>query len=183
MEIIRVGDEKMKLILAAGDMKRYGITEVALSAGTAARRRALSRLLEEVGRKTGIDTLHARTLLEAFPDGAGGYEIFVTVTPLADTEGVIYRFPAFPPLREAAKRMQGAERAALYTMGGGEYFLSLSLPALRKDGALSRYSFLEEYGERERSPLFSAYIREYGTCLCAENAIPYILSGEEKFSV
>ena len=183
MEIIRIGDKKMKLILNEGDMKKYGITETALSVSATARRRALGQLLEDVGRKTGVDVLHARTLLEAFPDGAGGYEIFVTVGPLSGADGVIYRFSAYGHLCEAAKRMEGDECRALYTMGGEEYFLALSLPGARGEERLSRYSFLDEYGERERGPLFPAYIREYATCLCSENVIPYILAGKEKFSV
>lgn len=187
MEIVRIGEGKMKLILDCADVKKYGITEAALSSDTAARRRALARLLEDVGARTGADLTHARAFLEAFPDKTGGCEIFVRVEACADAGRTLYRFEDFPNLFSAARQMKDVCgegcRSSLYSMGEGGYFLSVSLPLLRGEGGLSPYSFLEEYGAREKDPLVTAYVREYGICLCHGEAIPYILAGKEKFTV
>ena len=187
MEIIRIGDKKMKLILDDGDMKRYGLTEAALSADTASGRRMLARILEEVGRRTGVETRNARTVLEAFPDKTGGVEIFLTVEAAPSSGAVLYRFSCFCDLSEAVKRVENdpavREHSALYTIGCDTYVLSLPASDARSEKTDARYRFLSEYGERETSPIFSAYVHEYGTCLCPRDAIPYILAGKGSFSV
>ena len=106
MEIVRIGEGKMKLILDGADVKKYGITEAALSSDTSARRCALSRLLADVGARTGADLTHARAFLEAFPDKMGGCEIFVRVEAFTDAGRVLYRFENFPHLFAAARQMK-----------------------------------------------------------------------------
>lgn len=182
MEIIRVNDERFKLILDSADMKKYGITERALASDGATRRRALLSLLEEVERRTGVDAKGRSTLLEAFTEPSGGCEIFVTVE--GERETALFRFASLSHLSDAVKRLtatEAAQSASLYTLDGGGYVLALD--ASVAPSARTPYGWLEEYGVRERGRHYLAYVREYGTCLCEGDALSYVLRQKENFSV
>ena len=187
MEIIRIGDSGFKLSLNKSDMKAYGINLSALSSDTASGRKALRALLDEVKAQTGVDTAKRRTLLEAFPDKEGGCEIFMTLLCAEKkTKTALYRFESLAELCAAVGKLDApplGEESALYTMGDGSYFLSLPIPEEGSGRLFSPYSFFEEYGTRERNTLYPAYLREYGTCLCSEGALHYILSEKEDLSV
>lgn len=188
MDIIRIGSARMKLILTEEDMKKHGITAASLTSDTAVRRRSLLSLLDEVREKTGLDAREGRTVLEAFPDKTGGYEIFVTLLEKETRmKELLYRFPSLEMLCAAVERLGDVREAflgsTLYTLHDGTYYLALRV---REEGSArlpTPYSFLEEYGERERNTLYLSYLREYGTCLCAEGALGYVLSEKETFSV
>ena len=187
MDIIRIGNERIKLILTKEDMQKHGITAQTLTQ-TATRRGALLSLLGEVKQKTGLDAKEGRTVLEAFPDKTGGCEIFVTLLEVERrAKELLYRFPSLELLSAAVERLGNAREgflgSGLYTLQDGTYYLLLRV---REEGSAripTSYSFLEEYGERERNTLYLSYLREYGTCLCAEGALAYILSEKEPFSV
>lgn len=183
MEIILVNEGRLKLILDGGDMKKYGLTGRTLSHDLAEGRRALRTLFEEIKRKTGVDADGRRTLLEAFPDKAGGAEIFVTLLPVTSAP-VLYRFSSLSHLSAAVRCLRTAgeaEEASLYALGGGTYFLVL--PAREKAGGEVAYGFLAEFGERTREAWALPYIREYGTCLCEGGALAYVSAHKENFSV
>lgn len=181
MEIIRISENKLKLILDSSDMKKYGLTERTLSQNPALRRRSLGALLEEVKRKTGVDAALRRAVLEAFPDKAGGAEIFVTVLE-RECAARLYRFTSLLHLSAAVRCLEKGEGdASLYSLGEGEYFLTL--PVGRTGGDGERYAFFTEYGEEKEDPLFLPYIREYGTCLCEGDALRFVMGKKENFSV
>ena len=72
--------------------------------------------------------------------------------------------------------------SSLYALFDGEYLLALRLPGM-SGNTPTPYSFLEEYGVREKSSTFHAYAKEYGVCLYPTSAISRILSEKENFSV
>ena len=183
MEIIRVTNEKLKLILDSADMKKYGITERALSSDNGTRRRALFSLLEDLQKRTGLDAKGRRTLLEAFPDPAGGCEIFLTVLGDTKERHMFYRFSSLSHLSSAVRCLEGkveGGESALYALAGNGYVLVLPPPAQTCGDA---YAFLSEYGKEETGVHFLPYVREYGTCLCEKDALSYILREKENFSV
>ena len=187
MEFIRIGENKIKLSLSEGDMQKYGIQREALEKDTTARRRALWTLLDEVKRETGIDAVAGRTVIEAFPGKKTGCEIFVTVlAKCQEIHTALYRFEGTAPLRAAVEKLEAAEKeeipSSLYALFDGEYLLALRLPGM-SGNTPTPYSFLEEYGVREKSSTFHAYAKEYGVCLYPTSAISRILSEKENFSV
>lgn len=182
MEIIRVSDERFKLILDDADMKKYGITERVLTADGATRRRALLSLLDEVKRRTGVDAKGRSTLLEAFTEPSGGCEIFVTVE--GEREALLFRFASLSHLSDALRRLtptEAAQSASLYALDGAGYVLVIA-PSSALPGH-SPYGFFEEYGVRERGRHALAFVREYGTCLYKEDALSRVLCEKENFSV
>ncbi len=188
MEIVRISNTKLKLSLDDGDMQRYSITMEALSADTATRRRALWTLLDEAKRKTGVDAAGKRTLLEAFPGRRGGCEIFVTLlSGEKETHTVLYRFYGTDSLHEAAEKLDALclekQKSALYLSQDGTYLLVLHLSERENGRTPSPYSFLDEYGRREKNGFFLAYIKEYGTAIYLDDAIARLLTEKENFSV
>lgn len=188
MEFIRVGENKLKLSLSEDEMRKYGIKREELSRDTTARRRALWTLLDEVKKQTGLDAAVGRTLIEAFPGKKEGCEIFVTVlSHTREVHTALYRFIGLDTLKTAASKLASlcpdGENASLYALTGEEYLLALKLPVTANARTPSPYSFLEEYGVREKNGVFHAYAKEYGVCLFATNAITRILAEKENFSV
>ena len=187
MEFIRIGENKLKLSLTESEMQKYGIKREELEKDTTTRRRALWTLLDEVRRETGLDAVTGRTLIEAFPGKKTGCEIFVTVLAKAkEIHTALYRFGDESSLRAAVARLDAPaeedEGASLYALADGEYLLSLRLPAM-SGRAPTPYSFLEEYGVREKGSVAHAYAKEYGVCLYPTHALSHILEEKENFSV
>ena len=188
MDFVRISDAKIKLTLTDADMKKYGVTEKDLSADTTARRRILWTLLDEAKQKTGMDALGAKTLVEMFPGRHGGCELFITLLRgKSELHTACYRFRDITRVRLAAEKLGAPyideENAALYTLKDGEAVLVLSVAERGNAHTLSPHSFLKEYGEREKSPLFHAYTKEYGTCLYETRAIRRLVEEKNDFSV
>lgn len=188
MDFVRISDSKVKLSLTDADMKKYGVTEKDLGADTTARRRILWTLLDEAKQKTGIDAVGAKTLVEAFPGRHGGCELFITLLrEKNEVHTVCYRFKDVARARLVAKKLAKTyaeeEKAALYTLKEGDAVLILPVCERGNARTLSPHSFLEEYGEREKNPLFYAYAKEYGTCLYEERAIWRLVQENNDFAV
>jgi negative regulator of genetic competence, sporulation and motility len=90
-------------------------------------------------------------------------------------------------LREAAEKLDtlGVEKqkSALYLSEDGSYLLVLPLAERENGRTPSPYSFLNEYGRREKNDFFLAYIKEYGTTVYPDDAIARLLREKENFSV
>lgn len=188
MEIIRISDTRVKLSLDEEDMKKYGIAPKDLNTDSTARRRVLWTLLDEAKRRTGVDAVGKKTLVEAFPGKRGGCEVFVSIE--AGERGVhtaCYRFADLHTAKRAANTLDGVleegEESALYALGQGEVVLTLRLSGDRGARAHCRYGFLEEYGKRERGLYFPDYLREYGTCLYERDAVSRLCQEKTDFSV
>ncbi len=188
MECVRIGDGKLKLTLTDEDMKKYGVDVNLLTEDTTARRRILWTLLDEAKRKTGIDPVKGSTLVEAFPGRRGGCELFVTLLERkAELHNACYRFGSIDAARAAAKSCrelpEEKKSAALYVIGANEAVLTLPLPERGGGRLLSPYSFLEEYGKKEKNVYFCAYVKEYGTCIYESDAITRLCEESDNFSV
>ena len=186
MEYVRISESKMKLSLTEEDTKKYGVDVAALTSDTTARRRVLWTLLDEAKKKTGVDAGGSRTLVEAFPGRRGGCELFVTLVDVKTAlHTACYRFESVAAARMAAKRLSSDawKDASLYALSGGETVLLLPLSSRGDVRVLTPYSFLEEYGKREKSPYFSAYVKEYGVCLYERDAVSRLCEEKTDFSV
>lgn len=188
MEIIRISDSKMKLSLDGEDMKKYGISVEELSRDTTARRRILWTLLDEAKRETGLDAAGKKTVVEAFPGRRGGCEVFVSIEPgKREVHTLSYRFADMRAARTAAtavgELIGEKEESTLYVLGSGEVVLTLSVTKSGETRGANSYSFLEEYGKKEKNPYFPAYAREYGACLYERDAILHLCEEKENFSV
>ena len=67
MELIRISDSKMKIMLSAEDMARYEITAERLNYENTETRRVVWQILDEAKQKTGFDAASDRVLIQVYP--------------------------------------------------------------------------------------------------------------------
>ncbi len=193
MELIRISDSKLKIMLSAEDMAHYAITPEVLNYENTETRRAVWQILDEAKQQTGFDAASDRVLIQVYPSRAGGCELYITkiLTPAAGNlspaerpsraEGRIgvYAFSALGELLASCRQLlrsgYSAESAA-YTGEDGRYYLILrEKTGEGLCGAPPAYNPAEEYGERLNGGIAKmAYIKEHATCLCPSQAIEHL---------
>ena len=181
MEIIRIGENKLKLILTDEDLARHHLRLEGLDYDNTETRRVLWQILDEAKQITGFDAAAERTLVQAYPGRKSGCEIYVTRLssrePILRGRHSVYRFEDILSLAAVARELLRGERryeSALYRDECGAYYLVLKehlQSSIQKEDQLSPLSFIEEYAPRLRSTSFFPYIREHGACLKEREAL------------
>ena len=75
MELIRISDSKLKIILNETDMRRYALSSDTLSYENGDTRRAVREVLAEAEEETGFHATADRLLIQAYPSRDGGCEL------------------------------------------------------------------------------------------------------------
>ena len=78
MDLIRIDDNKMKIMLSPVDMQCYELDAVALDCTKTETRRAFRHILEDVRTQTGFDAKGNQIYVQLYPSREGGCEMFVT---------------------------------------------------------------------------------------------------------
>ena len=78
MELIRINDKKLKIMLTSSDMKNYELDAQKLSCGTEETRRAFRNILHDAGVGGGFDTGGDKIYVQYYPSREGGCEMFIT---------------------------------------------------------------------------------------------------------
>ena len=181
MEIIRIGENKLKLILTGEDLEKHHLKLDSLDYDNTETRRVLWQILDEAKQKTGFDAASERTLVQAYPGRKSGCEIYITRlsnhTPGLKGRHSIFRFYDPTTLFSVCRTLSTGTRkydGALYKDDQDFYYLCLKeslASSIQKEDALSPLSFVEEYAQRVKSTSFFAYIKEHGSCLLASRAV------------
>ncbi len=189
MELIRISDSKLKIMLNAEDMVHYAINSDLLNYENTETRRAVWQILDEAKQQTGFDAASDRVLIQVYPSRTGGCEMYVTKVPLPlphPTEGKemrthegrreLYFFRDLERLLHACRQLQIrttlTESTAYALCGGGYYLLLRDEAADSLLGAAPAYNPAEEFGERLKCTAARiAYIKEHTTCLCETDAV------------
>ena len=189
MELIRISDSKIKIMLNAEDMAHYAITSELLNYENTETRRVVWQILDEAKQKTGFGAASDRVLIQVYPSRSGGCEMYVTKVPPslphpAEERGAprhegkraLYAFSCLSDFLHACRQLscrEGVLESTAYVTQEGSYYLLIeeggaeSLP-----GFAPVYSPAEEYGERmKNSGARLAYIKEHATCLCENGAV------------
>lgn len=175
LEIIRIGNDKLKLILTDGDLSKYNLKLEGCRYDNTETRRVLWQILDEAKKETGFDAAAERTLVQAYPGRKGGCEIYVTrlaSQTRKDKKESLYRFEDEETLFFAAKHLGPnikIESSALYK-DDGAYYLLLQSEKEEKGASLSSLDFLEEYGTSVKTKGACAYIKEHGECILERDA-------------
>ena len=82
MELIRISDSKLKIMLTPTDMCHFELNNDSLGDDTAKMRQAFRLLMDEVKKQTGFDADDRHISIQYFPSREGGCEMFVTNLPL-----------------------------------------------------------------------------------------------------
>ena len=78
MELIRIDEEKLKMILSHEDLLEFELDEDDLDYTNTETKRMFWELLRRAKQSTGFDTDGHRVLVQLYPSREGGCEIFVT---------------------------------------------------------------------------------------------------------
>lgn len=78
MELIRIRDDRLKIMLTESDMDKYSLSCESLDYDNAETRHALWSILGEAKRKTGFDAASSRVLVQVYTSKCGGCEMYVT---------------------------------------------------------------------------------------------------------
>lgn len=194
MELIRISEEKLKIMLTASDMTAYELDPETLNSDTERCGQAFRLLLADVRRQIPFRTEDRQLTVQYFPSRGGGCEMFISSTPTGGarkTAGALtvrsgqrpnavfrwegaYRFPSLAVLLRACRRLCNAgfvgESAAYRDERGGCYILLTALapsPFSVPDSMLP----ITEYGD----PISSARLRllacEHLSPICTANAV------------
>lgn len=193
MELIRISDSKLKIMLSAEDMAHYAITPDVLNYENTETRRAVWQILDEAKQQTGFDAASDRVLIQVYPSRTGGCELYITkiLTPAAGgtalaerpsrAEGRIgvYAFSALGDLLSSCRQLlrsgYNGESAAYMGEDGRYYLIVREKTGEGLCGAPPAYNPAEEYGERLTGGIAKmAYIKEHARCLCGSQAIEHL---------
>lgn len=78
MELIKINDQKLKIMLTPSDMTQYDLNAERIGEDSEQMHRAFRLLLEEVRRKIGFDFDDRRISVQYFPSREGGCEMFIS---------------------------------------------------------------------------------------------------------
>ena len=196
MELIRISENKIKIMLNANDMSAYDLPTEGIDYCENSVREAFRAVLKDAGKKTGLDFSDGRLSIQLYPSKAGGCEMFVTRTATGgsgrtrtESGGIHVKNPATKVKEEdGAPRWERSEAFAFESM---KWLLSVckrlrrigftgNSAAFRDetgrcflviDTTATLRSQIIEYGTGESAEAVRLYISEHGSTICPRNAI------------
>ncbi len=186
MELLRIGESKLKVTLSSEDMERYSLDGDSMDYDNTETRSAVWQILDEAKHKTGFDAGGEKIFVQVYPARGGGCEMYVTkleaeqkdMAPVSLVRGVksIYRFATLNLLIDVCRRLLltgYCEESAAYSEGGNYYLVIREKlhNSILTSNAISEYAFPEEYGTRRSGGVRLAFLREHGVCLEEHRAV------------
>ena len=142
MEFLLITETKLKMILTSEELAEYSLQPLIGGHDTAGSRRGFWRVLEAAKASCGFDPAGDKVLIQFYPTGGGGCEVFVTklgilsasaaklvtksehVTTLSRRTSV-YSFSRLSDIVEFCRTADPGCRADAYICDGGGYCLSI----------------------------------------------------------
>lgn len=198
MELIRISDRKLKIMLTPTDMHHFELNPDTFGEDSAGMHRSFRLLLEEIKKQTGFDADDRQISVQYFPSREGGCEMFISrVPPVCEADrasspmtqslqirqqGVrgafhrecAYRFQSLDQILTVCRRLSqigyiGSNSA--YCDNFDRYYLLLSVLAESPFATPNELAFITEYGMIENTSLLKIYLKEHGRVICSENAV------------
>ena len=173
MELIKIDENRLKVMLTAEDLRTYDIAFDRLDYGGTETRRVIWSILDTAKKETGFDAARDKICIRAFRDKDGGCELFVSrllpEPPQKALKKRLYAFEDCEVLCAACKRLSAAGysgRSAAYLCEDGRYFLELEFSSA--DTPEGKLAFLAEFGRQ--LPHAHAYLCEHAALLSADAA-------------
>ena len=201
MELIVIGENRLKIMLTGEDMAHYDLTEPdsaeeSTHSVTPHTRKVLRHIFADANSQIGFDTEGDRLFVQLYTSKGGGCEIFVTklgdageAKLLKEVMGkekisnardrlVWLRIERLDDLTALCRRLKlrGFHKGStLYISPSNErvWYLSLYISE-EQDGAML-FPFLTEYGEEINGDTV-LYLGEYGKILCSSKAVETMAS-------
>ncbi len=199
MELIRISEQKLKIMLTPTDMRHFELDPDSFTEDSAGMHRSFHRLLEEVKKQTGFEADDTHISVQYFPSREGGCEMFISaggkrevpslppakaLQPLKKAQNLFerecaYRFANLTSLINVCHRLSGVGYIgsnSAYFDDLGRYYLLFTVRAESPFQTPEHLIFPGEYGMIENTPLLKIYLSEHGRVICPENAV-YRLGG------
>ncbi|MBO7273516.1 MAG: adaptor protein MecA [Clostridia bacterium] len=197
MELIRISNSKLKIMLTPMDMRQFELSTDNFYDDSEKMHRSFRLLLDEVKRQSGFEADDHRISVQYFPSREGGCEMFISnlsgdkekgscaltpaqeMQPAPRTRGSFsrsfaYRFDGLDELLSVCRRllpMDYINASSAWRDDGGQYYLFLNTFAASPFATPEELYFVVEYGTIENASQLRLYLAEHGTVLCAEDAI------------
>ena len=197
MELIRISDSKLKIMLTPMDMRQFELSTDNFYDDSEKMHHSFRLLLDEVRRQSGFEADDHRISVQYFPSREGGCEMFISnlsgerdrgtcaltpaqeIKPVARTRGSFcrsfaYRFEGLDELLSVCQRllpMDYISESSAYRDDGGRYYLFINTYAASPFATPEELYFVVEYGSLENAAQLRLYLAEHGTVICAEDAV------------
>ena len=201
MELIRISDRKLKIMLTPTDMCHFELDPNGFSDDGAQMHRAFRHLMGEIRRCTDFDPDEGSLSVQFFPSREGGCEMFVcnlddgestpgraALPSPAPRTGVrqyrrghadfhrecAYRFSALPHLLSVCRRLFGVGcvlESSAFRDERGEYLLFLTVCTSSPFATPEEIEFVVEYGTIENAAALRLYILEHAAQICESDAV------------
>jgi negative regulator of genetic competence, sporulation and motility len=190
LDILKISDSKIKIMLSAADAKAYGIGISDPDYKDEKTRSAVWTMLDEAKAKVGFTHEGHKLLIQFYPSKDGGAELFVTrLENLPDkSERLLSRANdmtmleksfsvyKFSDLRELVKlcailkRKNCIGKSELYFDAAEGYYLRLEEKGVSKCGGVCEFAILLEFADKIRNERMP-YIREHSEVLMEKCAV------------
>ena len=197
MELIRISDSKLKIMLTPMDMRQFELSTDNFYDDSEKMHRSFRLLLDEVKRQSGFEADDHRISVQYFPSREGGCEMFISnlsgerergtcaltpaqeIKPVTRTRGSFcrsfaYRFEGLDELLSVCRRllpMDYITASSAYRDDTGRYYLILNTYAASPFAMPEELYFVVEYGSIENAAQLRLYLSEHGAVVCAEDAV------------
>ena len=189
VEFLRIGDSKLKILLDDGEMKKYKLESVYADACDSGFRRSFWKILERAKEECGFDPEGDKVLIQFYPIGGGGCEVFVTklgllsdasarmvsrsdkVTMLSKKRSV-YSFERLEDVVSVCRIISGKGLAdnlsADVYHNDGRYYLAID--EYGRGGEAMEFPFIVEFGSAVSREL-STYVFEHAEPVIKRDAV------------
>ena len=197
MELIRIGDSKLKITLTSDDMTQYDLDCDTMDYDNTETRRAFWDILDHAKHITGFDAAGDRVFVQLYPSKKGGCEMYVTKLGMVcaeKREGERTRAPMSRPSHEVrpsvapcSRPQEGGERDRMgaYRFEGLDSLLRVCRQLAARGSDAHSSAYRDERNcffllLRERANAFGvpcgeySFIAEFGTPENAETVRLYI---------
>ncbi len=190
MELIRINDRKLKIMLTPSDMTQFEMDVDTLGEDSMETRKSFRLLMKEVRRQIGFEIADQKISVQYFPSREGGCEMFVCSTPYTPEERkralmkfapaglpakpdkkrttyrkeIVCKLENLPLLLAVCHRLRGISfhgESFAYRDENGRCHLFLTVRAPSPFRLPDELTFLSEYGEIGNSALSDLYVREH----------------------
>ena len=189
MDLIRISDSKLKIMLTSSDMTHYDLHNDNISIADQHVRRVLRKLLEDAKEKIGFDSDMSRLYVQMYPCVDGGCELFISKADVGDENGHYCGLPILPAATKQGRALRASERRGLdmcaYSFVQLEHLIAVCkrLDAFGFCGqshvyANSSHTFYLILSDFPTPSLYSpdefCFLGEYGTRENARTLLPYL---------
>ena len=183
LEVLKISNTKIKIMLSADDMKRYSLSADELDYNDTKTRAKVWRILDFIKKNHGFEPEGDKLLIQFYPSKDGGSELFVTklsglsrgnekfmsksgnVTML-DSKRTMYSFESLSDLIQASKIISNTDRiedSNLFYSESEGYYLEITERGASRLGEICEFAILLEFASKtpkERIPYITEHCKQ-----------------------